>query len=266
VTVNVAGLEEAVFSDTLFGHRRGAFTGADHPRDGLLRKAAGGTLFLDEIGELREGAQIKLLRLIQEQEYFPLGSDTPVASDVHIVVATNRDPKRLLEEGRLREDLFYRLCFHHFHVPPLRERKGDLPLLLDYFIDKAARQMNKPMPGYPAELPLLLEGYHFPGNIRELQAMVYDEVAQHEKGLLSMAGFRKKIGSTFFQRPGVPVEQENVTVTFHGFPSMKQAQIRLINEALRISNGNQGAAASLLGVTRQALNNRLRRGVQPPEL
>ena len=264
VTVNVAGLDDAVFSDTLFGHKKGAFTGADQPREGLLKKAAGGTLFLDEIGELKEASQIKLLRLIQEHEYFPLGSDTPVASDAHIVVATNRDPKRLLEEGRLREDLFYRLCFHHFHVPPLRDRRVDVAPLLDHFLAKAARQMGKPVPQYPPELPLMLEHYHFPGNVRELEAMVYDEVALHEEGVLSLSGFREKILSTFFAPPLPVTKQEGVSVVFNGFPSMKQAQKLLISEALRIANGNQGAAASLLGVTRQALNNRLRRGMTPP--
>lgn len=261
VTVNVAGLDDTAFSDTLFGHRKGAFTGADHPRDGLIKKAAGGTLFLDEIGELREGAQIKLLRLIQEQEYFPLGADTASASDAHIVVATNRDPKALLEEGRLREDLFYRLCCHHFHVPPLRDRPLDIPLLLDHFLAKAAQQMGEPKPAYPPELLGMLERYHFPGNVRELQAMAYDAVALHERGTLCLAGFRGKLGRSSHYLACETAELESVTVTFNNFPSMKEAQTRLISEALRIANGNQGVAASLLGITRQALNNRLRRGI-----
>jgi DNA-binding NtrC family response regulator len=259
VTVNVAGLDDVVFSDTLFGHRKGAYTGADQVRDGLVRKAAGGTLFLDEIGDLKEGSQIKLLRLIQEQEYLPLGTDTPAVSTAHIVVATNRDLKQLLDEGRMRPDLYYRLSCHHFHIPPLRERGGDIALLLDFFIAKAARQMGKPKPSYPAELPRMLERYQFPGNVRELQAMVYDEVALHEKGSLSLIGFREKLGSSASNLAS-ETEQETVTVTFNGFPSIKEAQTLLISEALRIANGNQGTAASLLGISRQALNNRLRRG------
>jgi len=260
VTVNVAGLDDAVFSDTLFGHRKGAFTGADQNRDGLIRKASGGTLFLDEIGELREVSQIKLLRLIQEHEYLPLGSDTPVASDAGIVVATNRDLKRLLEQGGLREDLYYRLCCHQIHVPPLRERSADIPILLEHFIAAAARQMGKPKPWYPADLPRLLERYPFPGNVRELQAMVYDAVALHEKGPLSLSGFRARLRPCD-EPPGAAGKQETVTVTFHGFPSMREAQTLLISEALRMSNGNQGEAATLLGISRQALNNRLRRKV-----
>jgi len=256
VTVNVAGLDDAMFSDTLFGHRKGAFTGADQNRDGLIKKASGGTLFLDEIGELREVSQIKLLRLIQEHEYLPLGSDAPATSDAGIVVATNRDLKRLLEQGGLREDLYYRLCCHQIHVPPLRERSSDIALLLDHFIAAAASQMGKPKPWSPAELPRLLERYHFPGNVRELQAMVYDAVALHEKGALSLSGFRGRLcGSS----GDAAAQQESVTVTFHGFPSMREAQTLLISEALRMANGNQGQAATLLGISRQALNNRLRR-------
>ncbi|MBJ6800041.1 sigma-54-dependent transcriptional regulator [Geomonas propionica] len=258
VTVNVAGLDDAVFSDTLFGHRKGAFTSAQENREGLIRKAAGGTLFLDEIGDLREGAQVKLLRLIQEHEYLPLGSDAAAKTDAGIVVATNRDLRQLLEQGKLREDLYYRLSCHRLHIPPLRERQGDIPLLLEHFVTLASRQMGKKRPWYPSELPRLLQRYHFPGNVRELQAMVYDAVALHEKGPLSLAAFRSNMNVP--SGKGLTVEgHEVVTVIFNGFPSIKEAQSHLISEALRMSNGNQGEAASLLGISRQALNNRLRR-------
>jgi len=259
VTVNVAGVDDVVFSDTLFGHKKGAYTGAEQARDGLIKKAAGGTLFLDEIGELRESSQVKLLRLIQEHEYLPLGSDSPAASDAHIVVATNRDLKGLLEQGRLREDLYYRLCCHHFHVPPLRERAADIVLLLEHFLTRAAREMGKSKPRYPADLPRMLENYRFPGNVRELQAMVYDAVALHERGTLSVACFREKIGNSSTALAGDDGEQESVMVSFKSFPSMREAQTLLISEALRIANGNQGVAANMLGISRQALNNRLRR-------
>lgn len=258
VTVNVAGVDDAVFSDTLFGHRKGAFTGAQEHREGLIRRASGGTLFLDEIGDLSEVSQVKLLRLIQEREYLPLGCDAPAKSDAEIVVATNRDLKLLLEHGRLREDLFYRLGCHRIHIPPLRDRKKDVSLLLDHFVTLAARQMGKPKPWYPVELTRLLQQYHFPGNVRELQAMIYDAVALHEKGALSLAGFRSRMDPAPAEMSTVE-EHEIVTVTFNGFPSIKQAQSQLISEALRMSNGNQGEAATLLGISRQALNNRLRR-------
>ncbi|TSK08369.1 MAG: sigma-54-dependent Fis family transcriptional regulator [Geobacter sp.] len=258
VTVNVAGVDDAVFSDTLFGHRKGAFTGAQEHREGLIRRASGGTLFLDEIGDLSESSQVKLLRLIQEHEYLPLGCDSAAKSDAGIVVATNREPKLLLEQGRLREDLFYRLSCHRIHIPPLRERKGDISMLLEHFVTLAAREMGKAKPWYPVELSRLLQQYHFPGNVRELQAMVYDAVALHEKGALSLNGFRSRIDLPPAELR-TDEEQEVVTVTFNGFPSIKQAQSQLISEALRMSNGNQGEAATLLGISRQALNNRLRR-------
>ena len=259
ITVNVAGVDDMVFSDTLFGHKKGAFTGADQNRDGLIKKASGGTLFLDEVGDLSESSQVKLLRLIQEHEYLPLGSDIPAKSDAQIVVATNCDLKRHMDEGRMREDLYYRLCCHHFHVPPLRERGDDILLLLEHFLSRAAREMKKLVPSYPPELPRMLEGYRFPGNVRELQAMVYDAVALHEGGTLSVDSFTEKMGHDSPYVSGVITEQESVMVTFKSFPSMREAQSLLINEALRIANGNQGVAASMLGITRQALNNRLRR-------
>ncbi|MEJ2200464.1 MAG: sigma-54 dependent transcriptional regulator, partial [Desulfuromonadaceae bacterium] len=127
VALNVAGLDDTVFSDTLFGHFRGAFTGADKIRAGMIDQARGGVLFLDEIGDLSPESQVKLLRLLQEGEYFPLGSDIPKQSDARIVVATNQDLKQLQAEGRFRKDLYYRLMVHHVHIPPLRDRKEDIP-------------------------------------------------------------------------------------------------------------------------------------------
>jgi len=126
VPVNVAGLDDNVFADTLFGHRKGAFTGADQARSGLVEQATGGTLFLDEIGDLSAASQVKLLRLLQDGEYFPLGSDVAKRSDARVVVATNQDLQHLQDPGRFRKDLYYRLCAHHVHIPPLRERCEDL--------------------------------------------------------------------------------------------------------------------------------------------
>jgi DNA-binding NtrC family response regulator len=263
ITINVSGMQDQFFCNTLFGHQN-AGDGTECAKDGLIKQAAGGTLFLDEIGALCEESQQKLLRLIREHEYLPLGSDTPSTSDARIVVATNHDPQRLLAEGRLREDLYRQLCCHHFHVPPLRERSADIPLLLDHFLTKASREMGKHKPAYQAELPNMLERYAFPGNVRELQALVYDAVALHEKGSLSLAGFRERIGGSSLNLERRAAERESVTVTFNGFPSMRQAQTLLISEALRIANGNQGAAATLLGISRQALNNRLRRKISGP--
>lgn len=169
IAVNVAGLDDQAFSDTLFGHTRGAFTGADQAREGLVAKAAGGTLFLDEIGDLQLPSQIKLLRLLQEREYYPLGSDNGKKSDARIVVATNRDLKQMMEGNSFRSDLYYRLKTHRIQVPPLRDRLEDMPLLVNHFLDEAAAAIGKSRPVTPVELNGYLAAYSFPGNIRELK-------------------------------------------------------------------------------------------------
>ena len=178
--VNIAGLDDNVFADTLFGHRKGAFTGADQTRSGLVEQASGGTLFLDEIGDLSPASQVKLLRLSQDGEFFPLGSDVAKRSDARVLVATNQDLEFLQSSGRFRKDLYYRLCAHHVHLPPLRERREDLPLLIDYFLETASQTLGKKKPTPPKELFILLSTYHFPGNIRELQSMVLDAVSSHQ--------------------------------------------------------------------------------------
>ncbi len=127
VTVNVAGLDDMMFSDTLFGHKKGAYTGADQPREGLVGKASGGTLFLDEIGDLSQLSQVKLLRLLQGEEYYPLGSDVLKFTDARILVATNQNLLQLIDQGKFRKDLYYRLCAYQINIPPLRERDGRYP-------------------------------------------------------------------------------------------------------------------------------------------
>lgn len=257
--VNVAGLDDAIFSDTLFGHKKGAYTGAEDVREGLIAQASGGTLFLDEIGDTKESSQVKLLRLLQEHKYYPLGSDVPKHSDVRIVVATNQDLPKLIAEGKFRKDLYYRLRAHQINIPPLRERPEDIALLLNYFLDEAAKSMGKKKPTPPPELITLMTTYGFPGNVRELQAMVYDAVARHKGGVLSMDSFKDIIGSErAASKNTYPVANEDTTAYGAGhFPSLKETEEYLITKALELSNGNQGIAASLLGITRQALNKRL---------
>lgn len=265
VSVNVAGLEDQMFSDTLFGHCKGAFTGADHNREGLIAKASGGTLFLDEIGDLSLSSQIKLLRLLQELEYYPLGSDIPKKSDARILVATNRDLLQMTEDNSFRKDLYYRLKSHHVVIPPLRERIEDIPLLLNYFLDEAAETMNKIRPTYPAQLLDYLTTYDFPGNVRELKAIILNAVACHQKGMLSLSSFKESIAKketvslvdplTFIQgtKCGVSVIRD--------MPTLKEAEEALVTHALSLANNNQGIAASYLGITRQALNKRLIRKI-----
>ncbi len=264
VTVNVAGLDDTVFSDTLFGHKRGAYTGADQARDGLVAQAAGGTLFLDEIGDMRESSQVKLLRLIEEREYYPLGSDAPARSDARIVCSTHRDVKELAAAGKFRRDLYYRLSTHHVHIPPLRERPTDLPLLVHHFLEEAAKSLRKKRPAVPPELYPLLSFHDFPGNVRELRTLMFDAVAQHRSGVLSLSSFRKAIGERAGEtETGSPAGKGGDATILHAFcgrfPTLREAEEYLVSEALKRAENNQGIAASLLGLTRQALNKRIRR-------
>ena len=261
VAVNVAGLDDNVFSDTLFGHVKGAFTGADSFRKGLIERASGGTLFLDEIGDLNHGAQVKLLRLLQEHEYMPLGSDATHKSDARVIASTHADLWALQHQQRFRTDLHYRLRTHRVLIPPLRERKEDLPLLCEHFLNQATSALNKPKPAISSELTRLLEGYDFPGNIRELQAMVFDAIAQHITGQFSLGVFRAHMQRTREAGAGTSstlVSSQAIVAFGDPLPTIKQATRLLIEEALQRSGNNQSVAASLLGVTQQALSKRLK--------
>lgn len=262
VTVNAAGLDDNMFSDTLFGHKKGAFTGADQSRDGLICTAAGGTLFLDEIGDLNETSQIKLLRLIQEQEFYPVGSDVLKKTDARLIVATNRDLSTLIAASKFRKDLYYRLCAHHIHVPPLRERREDIPFLLDHFLEKASNALNKAKPVPSREVTALLSTYHFEGNVRELHAMVYDAVARHTSGLLTLDSFvgltGNDCGSTNTELLVPSKEVDDILYAYFGrFPTLKEMEDYLTESALNLASGNQRSAAMLLGIARQTLSKRL---------
>jgi len=260
VPVNVAGLEDGVFTDTLFGHRKGAFTGADQHRSGMVEQAADGTLFLDEIGDLSLSCQVKLLRLLQEGEYYPLGSDIAKQLKARIVVATHQDLSHKRDAGGFRKDLFYRLRAHHVHIPPLRERKDDLPLLLDHFLEEAARDFGKKVPSYPKELPVLLSTYSFPGNLRELRSMVFDAMSVHSSCMLSMASF---LSAMEVQGEGAAPcstrSEQNIFLAFDELPTLGDATEQLIGEALRRADQNQTIASRLLGISQPALCKRLQR-------
>jgi DNA-binding NtrC family response regulator len=266
VAVNVAGLDDTMFSDTLFGHTRGAFTGADRIRDGLITSTAEGTLFLDEIGDLSVASQVKLLRLLQEGTFYPLGADRPRQSRARIVCATNCDIVQCVNAGTFRKDLYYRLRTHHLHLPPLRVRTGDLPLLVHHFVDKAARVLARTAPTVPLALYQLLKTYSFPGNVRELEALVFDAVARHHGAILSLHSFKEAISGKPPLAMADPSEASPPALAAwfaEGLPTLKEAEDALISEALRRADGNQGVAAGLLGLSRQALNKRLRRRKYP---
>jgi DNA-binding NtrC family response regulator len=264
VVANAAGLDDTMFADTLFGHRKGAFTSADSARDGLIKKAAGGTLFLDEIGDLSQSSQVKLLRLLQEKEYFQLGSDLARKTNARMIFATHRDLDTLQKEGAFRTDLFFRLRAHHIHIPPLRERLDDLPLLFDFFLEEGAKKLSKKIPAYPKELTLLMATYTYPGNIRELNHIIFDALSHHKDKMLSMENFKKYIhnqtlpSDSNVDRTLLKSEDSSLFSVLNQLPTLKESSNLLIQEALHRSGGNQAIAADMLGITRQALNWRLK--------
>jgi len=258
--INVAGLDDNVFADTLFGHKKGAFTGADQARGGLVEQASGGTLFLDEIGDLSPTSQVKLLRLLQDGEFFPLGSDIAKHSDARVVVATNQNLQALEESGKFRKDLYYRLLAHHTHIPPLRDRSEDLPLLVDHFLEKASKALGKEKPTPPAELFSLFATYPFPGNIREMESMIFDAVASHKSGKLFLDIFRAYIGQrdatldTDHMEPAIVASSLKEKVD-----TISQVTERhMIIDALNKTNQNRTEAAKLLGISRRTLQNKIK--------
>lgn len=255
VAVNVAGLDDNMFSDTLFGHVKGAFTGAESNRPGLIERAAGGTLFLDEIGDLNSSSQIKLLRLLQEKEYLPIGQDQYSTSSARILTSTHVDLWQLQRDGLFREDLHYRLRTHRISLPPLRERKEDLLILCTYFAKSCATSLDKKCPTFPPEMTPLLTTYNFPGNIRELQAMIFDAIAQNSNGILPLTSFKKHINRTKVTKPHI----DSIPITFaEPLPTLKEATQLLIHEAMKRAENNQSTAATMLGISQQALSKRLK--------
>ncbi len=259
VTTNVAGLDDQMFSDTLFGHKKGAFTNANQDRKGQIEMASGGTIFLDEIGDLNPHSQVKLLRLLQEREYYPLGSDNPRYTDSLFILATNKNLQQMVKEGTFRNDLFFRLNVHRITPIPLRERLDDLPLLIKYFVEKAAKNFSKKTPTFPQELITLLSTYNFPGNVRELQGMIYDAVSVHKSKIMSLNVFKKYIGIGE-NIPDKSIEKsDNPLIKFGAqLPTLKGIQDALVKEAMKRTNNNQSIAAQILGITRQALNRRIK--------
>ena len=265
VALNIASLDDSLFTDTMFGHVKGAFTGADDRRKGVVDLASGGTLFLDEIGDLSKRSQTKLLRLLQEREYTPIGSDAKRNANVRVLASTNRNVDQMLESGEFRNDLYYRLMSHHIELPLLRDRPDDIRLLLDHFLEQTSREMNKKKPRYHPELLNLLRCYHFPGNIRELKHLVADAVAKHKQKMLSSETFKKYIetasssplGGQAVLSPGF-LEFETITFSEMEIPRLKEAILNLtrmlIKAAMRKSGGNQTIAARILGISQQSLS------------
>jgi DNA-binding NtrC family response regulator len=259
IAVNAAGRAEDKLADDLFGHAKWAFTDAKESRNGLIQKATGGTLFLDEIGDLSENAQIKLLRFLDGGEYYSLGSDVTKRSDARIVLATNRDLGILMNERTFRRDLYFRISTHEILVPPLRERKEDLPLLLEHFTRLEAVQQKKKGLSVPAELAAQISSYPFPGNVRELLKLVKRAVTT-AKPSDAVLPVQPIIEATRQDSPASDASRLGPNLQFGDIlPTLQQVRALLTEEALTRSGRNISEAARLLGISHQALSKWLSR-------
>ena len=260
VAVDVSGLDDNLFSDTLFGHHKGAFTGADSNRHGMIEKAKDGTLFLDEIGDLSEPSQVKLLRVLQEQIYYPLGSDEPHQSNARIVTATNRNLSKMAgQKEKFRMDLYYRLSTHLIKVPSLRERPEDIPLLVQKLMTQAAEVMNKKVPKISVHAVEALCRHHFFGNVRELKAYIFDAVALCQYNEITDESILKRLEGAVIPRCEGHVKTNPLESIFGHFPTLTELSDYAVELALTASNNNQSQASKLLGISRQAMHKRIKK-------
>ena len=249
VPVHCAALNANLLESELFGHEKGAFTGAESLRRGRFEVAEGGTVFLDEIGEIDAQTQVKLLRVIESRSFERVGGTEPIQTDARLIAATNRDLRKMVAEGTFREDLFYRLSVVNLHLPPLRERREELPGLIAEFLRKFAEENNREITGIAPEAMEKLLAYSWPGNIRELRnAIEYMVVTSNcpEPGVEQLpeqfSAPAETTGPSPAQDPGLSLEENNY---------------ELIRKALKQCNGNRTAAAKLLGISRRTLHRRL---------
>jgi DNA-binding NtrC family response regulator len=245
VAINCGAMSETLLDSQLFGHRRGAFTGAIADHDGVFQTANGGTLFLDEISEIPFSLQVKFLRAIQEKEVTPLGSNRPVKVDVRIIAASNRDLEEAARKGTFREDLFYRLNVVPIHLPPLRERREDIPLLIEHFVNTFSTEYKVEPKKVAPEAVEKLNAYPWPGNIRELQNVIERMFALSRSSEITLADLPGPIAG-FAEKP----------LQFHDraeLPTLEEMERSLIGAALRKSQGNKNEAARLLAIDRQRL-------------
>jgi transcriptional regulator with PAS, ATPase and Fis domain len=246
VTVNMAAVPEGLAAAELFGHERGAYTGADRARSGRFDLADRGTLFLDEIGELRPDVQVMLLRVLQEGEFERLGSTVSRRVDVRLIAATNRDVETEVAEGRFRQDLFYRLNVFPIHMPSLRERADDIPLLAGYFLRQTAERFQRPIHGIERASMRRLQEYAWPGNIRQLQNVIERSVIMSDDGELVVAASSMP-DSTESGHGLADVE------LFAGNPTLEEIKKRYVNHLLTVTHGNMARAAAMLDVDRRSL-------------
>jgi transcriptional regulator with PAS, ATPase and Fis domain len=253
VKVSCAAIPETLLESELFGHEKGAFTGAAHKRIGRFEEADGGSIFLDEIGDLAPSTQIKLLRILQEKEFQRLGSNLTFKTDVRIIAATHRDLEEAMKKGEFREDLYYRLNVISIHLPSLRERKEDIPLLIDYFIKKYSKQNQKTVSDISKEARNLLLHYSYPGNVRELENLIERAVVlcRGEVIMTQDLPFHLKEGEP--ERPWEFPKAKTLP------ESLEEIERGLIVKALHQHQGIQTKAAESLGISERVLRYKIRK-------
>jgi transcriptional regulator with PAS, ATPase and Fis domain len=247
VSLNCGAMPETLLESELFGHMRGAFTGADSNKKGLLEVAEKGTIFLDEIGEMMPGLQSKLLRFLEEKTFKRVGGLADVRVDVRVIAATNRQLEAEVEAGKFREDLFYRLQVMPIMLPPLRERAGDIPLLVSYYVDRYNREFKKRVRGVTPEAMALLEQYRWPGNIRELRNTIERAMLLMDREWIepdNLSTLSRSAATLQFRLPAKGVVLEEV-------------ERQLLIQALERAGGNQTHAGQLLGINRDQVRYRI---------
>lgn len=257
VTVHSGAMPPDLLESNLFGHVRGAFTGAVSEKKGLFKVADGGTIFFDEIGTVPMETQAKLLRVLQEREFLPVGAVEPIRSDVRVVAATNADLARFVEEGRFREDLFYRLCVITIGLPPLRERKEDIPLLVDSLVSRAARDNGRPVPPVTPDAMKALLDHDWPGNVRELEN-VLERAVVLGPGVVDLDQLPDAVRRSVPRPEALPAEG----VVF--YDAVAKYERGLLGAAMQRAGGVQKEAARLLGLSPTTLNEMLKRNGMIP--
>jgi len=246
--VNCSAVPDTLFESEFFGHKKGAFTGANEEKIGWFEIANGGTLFLDEIVDMQQPMQSKLLRVLEDKKIRRIGSNSDVLVDVRIIAATNQDLQKLLDENKFRTDLYYRLNSFEIFIPPLRDRREDIPILLDYFLKLISQKLNKKIPAVDSSVIKALTAYHFPGNVRELRNMV-------ERALILCDG--NKLSLKFFAGLPLADEDNKLDDEIEDLYDLDEAEKRLIIKALQKTDYKKSETALLLNITRQSLDRRL---------
>lgn len=256
ITVNCMALNPGVLESELFGHEKGSFTGAVAMRRGRFELAGGGTLFLDEIGELSQDMQVKLLRILQERKFERVGGTEEIEVDIRVVTATNKDLQQEVEKGTFREDLYYRLNVVHIHLPPLRERREDIPLLLAHFVDKVAADNAMPRKNFSPEALAYLSGYEWPGNIRQLENIVERCMVMVSDDMINVADLPSEVKDDETQLKNA---LDLLPVELNLADTLDTLEAAIIRRALVKADFVQVKAAELLGISKSLLQYKLRK-------